>query len=330
MKNYRLRQVEFSVGAEGIKVDTQSMVSLLYGGIGFDTPKNFGSVEPAEAGAVFTLYESRDDSRESKYKKKEYYVAYFDQSVKGLKPGAPVEFRGMGVGEVTELKLEFDSRNYAFRIPVLIAIEPERISMVGEEIKYSREMLDELITRGLRAQLKTSSLLTGQLSIDLKFHPRASPAAIVYENDYPVLPTSPTPWDELTTSVTNLIQSLGELPIKQIGSNLSGTLEGTDRLMNSSELLGAPQDLSETLREIRQLVRTLDSHVAAEVITTLDQAQKTLITAEKTLSPNSPFHHNMIETLKGLSAAARSFRFLADYLERHPDALIYGKRGTQK
>jgi paraquat-inducible protein B len=321
--------LEFSLGAEGIRVNTQSMVSLLYGGIAFETPKNFGSVEPAEAGHVFTLYESRDDSRESKYKKKEYYVAYFDRSVKGLKPGAPVEFRGMRVGEVSEIKLELHTHSFVFRIPVLIEIEPERISMVGEEFKYNGKILDELITRGLRAQLKTTSLLTGQLSIDLKFRPQASPAAIVYDNEYPVLPTIPPPWDELTTTVTKLIQNLETLPIQRIGSNLSRTLEGTDRLMNSSELPGAVQLLNETLRETQQLVRTLDSRVAPEAKTTLEQLQKTLGSAESALNSNSPLRHDLATTLQEISAAARSIRLMADYLERHPDALIYGKSGKQ-
>ncbi len=321
--------LEFSLGIEGIKVNTQSVVSLLYGGIGFETPKNFGSVEPAEVGHVFTLYESRDDSRESKYTKKEYYVVHFDRSVEGLYPGAPVKFRGMRVGEVSEIKLEFHARDYVFRIPVLIEIEPERISMVGEEINDNEKILDELITRGLRAQLKTSSLLTGQLSIDLKFQPRASPAAILYENDYAVIPTIPTPWDELTSSVTKLVQSLETLPFTQIGSNLRNTLEGTNRLMNSSELLTAVQLLSETLKDTQQLVRTLDSRVAAEARTTLEQAQKTLATTESALAPDSPLRHNLDNTLKELSAAARSIHLMADYLERHPDALIYGKGGKQ-
>jgi len=317
--------LDFSLSTEGIKVNTQSMVSLLFGGIAFETPKNFGSVEPAESGHVFTLYESRDDSKESKYKMKQYYVAHFDRSVKGLHPGAPVEFRGMKVGEVSETKLEFHTNSFAFRIPVLIEIEPERISIVGDEFKDNGKLLDELINKGLRAQLKTGSLLTGQLSIDLKIHPQASSAEIAYENGYPVLPTIPDPWDELTTTVTKLVQSLETFPIEQIGSNLNHTLEGADRLVNSSELLGALQLLNETLRETQHLVRTLDSQLATEVKTTLEQTQKTLSTAESALNSNSPLHHNLITTLQELSAAARSIHLMADYLERHPDALIYGK-----
>lgn len=326
--------VDFSLSTEGIKVDTQSMVSLLYGGIAFETPKNFGSTEQAEPDHVFTLYESRDDSRESKYNKKDYYVAYFDRSVAGLQPGAPVEFRGMKIGEVSEMKLEFQTHNHQFRIPILIEIEPERISIVGEEIKGEEiknegRILDELITQGLRAQLKTRSLLTGQLSIDLKFIPRPSPIAMAYENEYPVLPTIPPPWEELTTSATKLIQSLDALPLEQIGTHLRHSLEGADRLMNSSELQGSLHLLSETLREIQQLVKTLDSNLAAEVKTTLEQTQKSLATAERTLNSNSPLHRNMMTTLQELSSAARSLRLMADYLERHPDALLYGKGRTQ-
>ncbi len=321
--------IEVTLGTEGVKVNTQSMVSLLYGGIAFETPKNFGSVERAEADDVFTLYDSHDDSRESKYLEKEYYVAYFDRSVMGLQPGAPVEFRGMKVGEVSEIKLELHTDNYVFRIPVLIEIEPERILMVGEEIKDNGKIFDELIVRGLMAQLKTKSFVTGQLSIDLEFYPPASPVEVVYKNEYPVLPTIPPPWDELTTSITKLVQSLESLPFQQIGSNLRSTLEGTDRLMNS-ELLSAIQLLSDTLKDTQQLIKTLDSRVATKAKTTLEQAQKTLATAEHALNPDSPLRHNLDTTLKELSAAAHSIHLMADYLERHPDALIYGKAGRQQ
>ena len=319
--------IEFNLGAEGIKVDTQSVITLLYGGIAFETPKNFGSVEPAESGHVFTLYESREDSRESKYTDKQYYVAYFERSVGGLQPGAPVEFRGMKVGEVSEMKLEFHTQNYRFRIPILIEIEPERILMVGEEIEDNEKVFDELISRGLRAQLKTRSLVTGQLSIDLIFHPSASPGEVVYRDEYPVLPTIPPPWHELTTSVTKLIQGLEALPIEQIASNLRRTLDGTDRLMNSPELQSVLQLSSETLRETQQLVKTLDARASTEAKTTLEQFQKTLATAESALDSTSPLRHDLANTLRELSAAARSIHLMANYLERHPDALIYGKGG---
>jgi paraquat-inducible protein B len=117
-----------------------------------------------------------------------------------------------------------------------------------------------------------------------------------------------------------LIQSLDALPLEQIGTHLRHSLEGADRLMNSSELQGSLQLLSETLREIQQLVRTLDSNVAAEVKTTLDRSEETLAAAKKILNSNSPLHRSMMTTLQELSAAARSLRLMADYLERHPDA----------
>lgn len=322
--------VEVTLSTDGVKVNTESVVSLLYGGIAFETPENFGSVERAKVNHVFTLYESRDDSRESKFEEKEYYVAYFNRSAMGLLPGAPVDFRGMKVGEVSQIQLELNTDDYVFRIPVLIEIEPERILMTGEEAKENTEIFNELIARGLKAQLKTRNLVTGQLSIDLEIYPPSAPLELAFREEYPIIPTIPPPWDELTTSITKLVQSLEALPLEQIGTSLRNTLEGTDRLVNSSELLSAVKLLRETLGNTQRLVKTLDSSVAAQAKTTLEQAQKTLVTVENALNSESALGHNLDNALKELSAAARSVHLMADYLERNPDALIYGKGRNQR
>ena len=129
----------------------------------------------------------------------------------------------------------------------------------------------------------------------------------------------------ITARINELLGKIETVPIKQIGKDLGDTLHNVKRLSESKELLQAVQALNETLQETRQLVRNLDSNVAPAIGSTLDQAQKTLVSVEGTLGQNSPLQHEMRRAIKELGEAARAVRILTDYLERHPDALIYGK-----
>ncbi len=158
----------------------------------------------------------------------------------------------------------------------------------------------------LGAQLKTGSLLTGQLFVDLDFHSDAPFAQVIHGERYRELPTIPAPLQQITARVNQLLNKLEKLPIEQIGN-----------------------DLRDTLKHTKHLVQNLDSNVAPAVSTTLEQAQKTLASVESVLDSESPSHHELKRALKELAEAARAIRILADYLERHPEALIKGKGTSQ-
>jgi paraquat-inducible protein B len=193
----------------------------------------------------------------------------------------------------------------------------------------AKKAIGKLVAKGLRAQLKTGSLLTGQLFVDLDFHPDAPSAQIKYGGKFPELPTVPAPLQIITARVNALLSKLETVPIKQIGKDLGDTLQNVKRLSASKELLEAVQALNQTLQHTRQLVQNLDSNVAPAIRSTLDQAQKTLVSVEGTLGKDSPLQHEMRQAFKELSGAARAVRILTDYLERHPDALIFGKGKAQ-
>jgi paraquat-inducible protein B len=320
---------DLKLDAGGLKLNTESLVSIMMGGIAFDTPTSLEASGPAQEGDVFKLYETRDAIFERTYSEKNYFLLHFNESIRGLSVGAPVEFRGIKIGHVIDIKPEYDPETLSPKIAVLIETEPQRFGGAAENSADSKKRLQMQVDKGLRAQLKTGSLLTGQLFIEVDFHPDAPPAKIKYGEKFPEFPTIPAPLQVITARINQLLGKLETVPIEQIGKNLGDTLQNAKTLSESKELLGVVQALNETLQETRQLVQNLDSKVAPRINSTLDQAQKTLISIEGTLGQDSPLQHEMRQAIMQLGEAARSIRILVDYLERHPNALIYGKGKPQ-
>ena len=321
--------VDVSIDAKGIKLNTESLVTLLVGGIAFDVPSYLDSGGPAVEGQVFSLYDSYTASQEKSYPVKSYFILYFDGSVGGLAPGAPVEFRGISVGKVVDVKLEFKPEKRDFRIPVLIEIEPERFVGAAEMPQVEsarRKILDSLVEKGLRGQLKMGNLITGQQVVSLNIFPNAPRRRIVWKSPYPELPTVPAPIEEIGTRVSQILSKIDNLPFEQIGKDLSETLRSTKRLAGTPELQEAARNLDAILQEMRLFVSELRTGVTPEIAATLAQAQKAMAQVESTLGSETPLQVNLNSALQELTAAARSLRALTDYLERHPEALIYGKK----
>ena len=320
---------DLKLDAGGLKINTESLVSIMLGGIAFETPTSLEAGGPAEEGDEFRLYETRDSIFERTYTEKRHFILNFNESIRGLTVGAPVEFRGIKIGQVVDIKAEYDLETTSPRITVLIETEPERWGGNFAGTVDSKQQIQQLVEKGLRAQLKTGSLLTGQLFVDVDFHPDAPEAEVKFEQNFAEIPTIPAPLQVITARVNDLLSKLETLPIEQIGKDLGDTLQNVRRLSESKELLEAVQALNETLQHTRQLVQNLDSNVAPAMGSTLDQAQKTLVSVEGTLGKDAPLQHEMRRALKELAEAARGIRILTDYLERHPDALIYGKGKEQ-
>ena len=321
--------VDVSIDAKGIKVNTESLVTLLVGGIAFDVPSYLDSGGPAVEGQVFSLYNNYTASQEKTYPVKSYFVLYFDGSVGGLSPGAPVEFRGIGVGKVVDVKLEFEPEKRDFRIPVLIEIEPERFISAAElpQVEAARrKILDYLVEKGLRGQLKIGNLITGQQVVSLNIFPYAPRRKIVWKSPYPELPTVPAPIEEIGTRVSQILTKIDNLPFEQIGKDLSDTLRSTKQLAGAPELQEAARNLDAVLKEMRLFVSELRTGVTPEIAATMVQAQKAIAQVESALGSETPLQVNLNNALQELTAAARSLRALTDYLERHPESLIYGKK----
>jgi paraquat-inducible protein B len=325
--------LDVAIGADGIRVDTESFVTLMIGGVAFDTPLNMEPGEPATENDVFDLYKNRESISEKTYVRKTRWLLHFDSGVRGLKTGAPVELQGIQIGQVLDVNLEFDVDKEAFKIPVLIETEPDRIKASGQLPKGAegQKIMDYLVGKGMRAQLKTGSLITGQLLVAIDMHPQAPPAKINWEGRYPEFPTVPTAMEEITTSLTQLLNKLEKLPIEQIGSDLRDTVAGAKRLINSAELQQSVTALNRTLDQAQKFVAALNTGIAPELKTAVSNLNSALIQAQKlTKSLNSNVAPQADRTLRELQAAARSIKVWAAYLERNPEALIRGKSKSKR
>lgn len=289
-------------------------------------------------------------------------VMFFENSVAGLQVGAPVVFRGVQIGQVTNIILEVDEKDRTAFVPVITEIYTEKVVPIGgyHTYGYDQRYLESLINKGLRAQLQMQSFVTGQLMVNLDFYPNTPIRLIGLEKKYHEIPTIPSSLEQLT-------KSLEELPLKEIADRLNETLAGINRLVNSRDLLASIGSLNQLLKNSDALVQHLNTEVgpiASDIRGTSDAARSTLAQVEKTLKfedgvpgqialslkdtlsaaqatlketnkaveningiavQNANLGYEIGRTLEQIGELSRSIRVLADYLERHPEALLRGK-----
>ena len=310
--------LDVALDSSGVKVGIESLASLVVGGIAFQAPPDAPASTPAAADAQFLLAPNRAMAMKAPDTEVAAYVLYFEQSLRGLSKGAPVNFHGIEIGEVTSVDVEYDRTRRTLLFPVEINIYPERMrsrnrrnAVPDVEETVHHRLLDRLVSRGLRAQLKAGNLLTGQLFVSLDFVAEASPAKVDWSRTPAVIPTiKGSNLDELQATLTDVARKLGKIPFDAVAEDLRQTL-GT---------------LTTTLRSTDELVKHLDQDIAPEMRATLESAREALGSAREALAPDAPLHQDVRETLQELSRAAQALRSLADYLERHPDSLLRGRR----
>lgn len=331
--------LDLSVGPDGMRVKTESLQALLFGGIAFDTPDGQETGPDDIAGLVFTLHDDQKSILEQGFTEKVRFVMFFEDSVRGLTVGAPVEFKGIKVGSVIGVRLEYEERTGAFRIPVVVELEPERILDRGERMKKApRDAFQSLVKRGLRARLQTGSLLTGQLFIDLDMQPKTPIRLVGAGRTEPELPTVMGNLEQMTTQMKSIVDKLDKVDIVAIGSELQSTLKGTAAIANSPNLDKTIADLAASLSSLRGILRKVDDR--AEPITAnleralaaardaLEKSKATMAAVEGVLSPESPMHDNAVRLAQELSSTAKSLRSLVEMLERSPQSLLFGRKST--
>ena len=316
--------VDVSLGAEGVNVAVESVQALLAGGVAFDTPSIGQPGTAAEQGTTFPLYESFASVTEAVYTQETPYLVHFDGSVRGLRAGAPVEFRGMKIGTVSDVRLEIDAATEAIKIPVTLALQPERITVLGDKPELGpHEFMERLVERGLRAQLQSGNLLTGELLVELDFHPDSPPTKLGMDGPYPEIPSVPTEIEALTASVTGILDKIAALPLDALIQDVRGTIQSVQALTSSSTTTETLAAVNRTAASLEVLIGKVDQQMGP----LLQQARTTLASTDGVVGTNSQLRYDLATLLRELSSAARSIRVFADYLERHPEALIRGKSG---
>lgn len=289
--------IDFAVNANGATLNTQSLVSLALGGIAFSTPET-ALDDQEQAAASYTLYRNQAAAQRMPESVVEKFVLHFRESVRGLTVGAPIDFRGITVGEVAHVDFAPDQKNTDFAVAVDIDLYPQRFTRRAKGGKSARatpkithEALDQMVAKGFRAQLQTGNLLSGQRYIALDFFANANAGKINWQAPTPEMPTQPGTLDSLQTQLEKTIKILQD------------TLASADKL----------------------LVR-VDQQLVPELSGTLRDARQTLDKANRMLAEDSPLQSRVGDTLREVSLAARSVRNLTDLLERQPEALLTGKK----
>jgi paraquat-inducible protein B len=263
-------------------------------------------------------------------------VCYFPGSVNGLSPGAPVKFRGVQIGEVSEVRLLYEQSHGAPRIPVFLKIDGERMRELGAKRDPSLELLNQLIEQGLRARLQTLSIVTGVLYVEFDILPE-SPVEMMQSTEaaYPEIPTLPTPLEEATKTVSDVLARVNEIDFKGVGTAVHEAIDGVNRLANNPRLAAAIDGLPEAVASARQLLAHLDAqttpladgmkNISADTRQTLASARATLDAIQALVAPDAPLSVELTSTATDLSRAARGLRDLADFLERNPNAVVFGR-----
>jgi paraquat-inducible protein B len=326
--------IDVSVGAGGVEVRTQSLVSVLAGGVAFDTPPFAVKAEPAAVNATFTLYSDQPTAMKQPESVSARYVLHFNESLRGLSVGAPVTFLGLPGGEVTEVGLEVDPATMNLRGRVEIVTYPERLiarlsqkqAATGEIIERSTRERHAFVQamvekRGLRAQLRSGNLITGQLYVAFDLFPTAPKAKIDWRRDPVELPVVPSTVSDIEAKLTNIVAKLDKLPLDAIGEELRKALASLDQ----------------TLKDAGKAVNRIDGEVTPGLKTTLDDLRGTIGIVDRVLKntdatlvgKDAPAQQDLRDALQEITRAARSLRILTDYLERHPDSVIWGKSETK-
>lgn len=307
--------VEVNLTANGLKVNTQSLSSILAGGIAFVEPRYSPNPQRAKERAEFTLFADQETALAPPDGASFYIQMRFDQSLRGLSVNAPVEFLGVNLGRVVSIDLDYDPVTKTFPTIIGAVIYPQRLGRAHEQLNRDGDENDKLrpqrvlgtmIERGLRAQARSGNLLTGQLYIAMDFVQGAKPVKFDITARPSQIPTVPGSLDKLQVQLESIVDKISKLPLDQIAGNLNGSLVA----------------LQGTLKQV-------NGQVLPQLQDTLVQTKRTLTEAGNSVAEDSPQRQQFGAAMDEVQRTARSVRTLTDFLSRHPEALIRGRAKDQ-
>ncbi|MGP8095704.1 MAG: intermembrane transport protein PqiB [Steroidobacteraceae bacterium] len=317
--------IRVTAGANGVDIQTESLVSVLVGGLAFDVPIFRPAGVPAAANAEFALYQDQTTAMTQPDALERRFVLYFNESLRGLKIGAPVTLFGLTVGQVAEVGLSFDPKASVFRPRVVITFVPERIasrlsegdrakqkSYLGMNNEGRQRLMRSLVEEhGLRARLETGSLLTGDLYVAFEYDPHAPKVTIDWSQEPLELPVASGGLASLEAKLDSILSKIDAMPLGAIGA----------------EVKNAIASLDQTLKQTDALIARVDAQWVPEGTKTMETLHQAIADADRSLlGKEAPAAQDLHDTLQELTRAARAVRVFVDYLDRHPEALIRGKK----
>ncbi len=314
--------INISAGSDGFKVNTPSLQAMISGGATFGVPDDVSAGDPVADGSTFTLFVSEDAAKKSTFNPHMKFLLLFDQSVRGLAKGAPVEFRGIPIGRVADISLDYLQTAEDSRIPVLVEIDPSLLRPETEEkmVQPDGEFLRDAVQRGLRAALKTGSLLTGSLFVDIDYYKDVPPGELSKVRDFPSIPTVSSGFAQLETKLTAILDKIQALPIDETMKKIGSAAD---------EAGTTAADARATLKEIQATAaaarKTLDSPEFSKLPTDLRAALAAVDKSVSSVGPNGAIQGDLLRTLDELRAALRSMKSLTNAIDEKPNSLLFGR-----
>lgn len=314
--------IDVSAGVDGFKVRTPSFQAMVSGGVSFAVQEGVEPGEMAQDGASFVLHEDLDAAASSTFEPTLQLLLLFDQSVRGLSKTAPVEYRGIVIGRVKNISFDYVPDPENQRVPVLVEVDPRLLRAIGTVTSQEDEilLLGDAVRKGLRATLKTGSLLTGAMYVNFDYYPAEKPTDLGYKGDFPVVPTMSSGFAQLEVKLASILDKIDALPLDSA----------------VTEITAAAKETATTVAEARATLEEIEKVAAAAKVTLEDEdfknlpgdLRRTLAELEKALSsvgPDGNVQGDLLRTLDELRGALRSIDGLADSIKEKPNSLLFGK-----
>ncbi len=308
--------IDVSVGAEGVSLRTESVVSMLIGGVAFETPEAADNPKPAADKTVFTLFGSRAEALANPETVITRYVLFFAESLKGVSPGAPVMFLGLPIGEVKDVGFEYSEQKANVRPRVEVAVYPRRfLTHIKQEggleaaketsrVSATRQnFIQVLVNRGLRAQLRSGNIVTGQRFVALDFFPDAPKVKINWNRTPTELPTMPSGLQDLEMKISSIMAKLDKMPVDEVASDLKKMLEKIDSMLSKVDTETMP-NANKAVEELRKTLKNVNDNM---------------------VGTDAPTQQQLRDVLQEVTKAAQGISALTDYLQRNPESLLRGK-----
>lgn len=314
--------IDVSAGANGFKVRTPSFQAMVTGGISFAVQEG---VEPgglAKDGAIFELHEDAESAASSTFEPTLQLLLLFDQSVRGLSKSAPVEYRGIEIGRVTNISLDYVPDRDNQKVPVLVEVDPRLLRANGALSPPEEEipLLGDAVRKGLRATLKTGSLLTGAMYVDFDYYPEEKPVELGYKGDYPVVPTLASGFAQLEVKLSSILDKIDALPLNEAVTQITEAAE---------EATTTVAEARDTLKEIEKAAAAAKATLESEDFQELPaDLRKTLAELDKTVASfgsDGNMQGDLLRTLDELRSAIRSIESMTDTIKDKPNSLLFGK-----
>lgn len=314
--------IDVSAGVDGFRFRTPSIQAIVTGGAGFFTPEDVPDAPPAPDGNHFVLHEDEESARQAEFVPDTRALLLFDQSVRGLRRGAPVEFRGIPFGKVVEVSFELGPRGDP-RVPVLVDLDLAALRRTAKLPGGDDDVLqlDEAVANGLRASLATGSLLTGALYVELDLRPDEPLEPLAAVGGFPVIPTVTSGLVQLEAQVNDLLTKIETLPLEDTLMKFGNAADETATTLADSR---------DSLDELRQTLADVRGYLAAdatrELPENLNETLAELRQSVESLGPKGAVQGDLRRTLDELRASLRAFTTLSNSVEEEPNSLIFGRK----